>query len=70
MLEPVVALARLASYGEKNLSSIVGDILDKSWPTVSPGSRILVKPNLLLARELACASPEITAAVCGWLLDR
>lgn len=32
-------------------------------------SKILVKPNLLLPKMLACAHPLIVGAVCRWLLD-
>ena len=34
------------------------------------GAKVLVKPNLLTATPLACTSPEVTAAVCSWLLDQ
>ncbi|MDO5537985.1 MAG: DUF362 domain-containing protein [Desulfovibrionaceae bacterium] len=33
------------------------------------GLRVLVKPNLLRAVPLACTTPEVTFAVCRWLLD-
>ncbi|MCR5256879.1 MAG: DUF362 domain-containing protein [Desulfovibrio sp.] len=33
------------------------------------GLRVLVKPNLLRAMPLACTSPAVAAAVCGWLKD-
>lgn len=33
------------------------------------GLRVLVKPNLLRNIPLACTSPEVTTAVCRWLLD-
>ncbi len=33
------------------------------------GLRVLVKPNLLRAVPLACTSPAVAVAVCGWLKD-
>lgn len=63
-------MAKCASYQAKNIAALVGDILDKTGFQPFPGSRILVKPNLLTANALACSSPQITAAVCQWLLDR
>ena len=33
------------------------------------GLRVLVKPNLLRAVPLACTSPAVATAVCGWLKD-
>lgn len=64
------ALARLDSYKAPNLDAIVGETLDKAELPSPRGMKILVKPNLLLARELACSHPSIVAAVCRWLLDR
>ena len=34
-----------------------------------PGMRVLVKPNLLTSKALACTNPDIVAAVCKLLLD-
>lgn len=64
-----VALARQADYAGDALRQKVGEILEAAQIVVAPGDRVLVKPNLLMARPLACASPEITGAVCQWLLD-
>ncbi len=33
------------------------------------GMHVLVKPNLLQARELACASPFVVCEICKWLLE-
>lgn len=64
-----VALAKCASYNSKNLTHLIGDLLDKANLYPRSGSRILVKPNLLTARSLACSSSQVTVAVCRWLLD-
>lgn len=65
-----VALAKCADYAQPGLARLVGDLLDATAFQAASGSRILVKPNLLCAKPLACASPQIVAAVCQWLLDR
>ncbi|MBD5607650.1 MAG: DUF362 domain-containing protein [Desulfovibrio sp.] len=65
----VVALSRLGDYKDPGLNAIVGAMLDKAFLPSPRGLKILVKPNLLLARELACSHPAIVAAVCRWLLD-
>ena len=65
----LVALAKCASYGCPELDQQIGSLLDNSSPKPAAGTRILVKPNLLLAKELACTNPAVTAAVCKWLMD-
>lgn len=68
-----VALLRQADYAAPGLERAVGEALDAArLPDFTPlcaGARVLVKPNLLLAKPLACASPQVTAAACAWLLD-
>lgn len=68
-----VALMRHADYAAPGLGRAVGDALDAArlpeFTPLRPGARVLVKPNLLLAKPLACVSPEVTAAACAWLLD-
>lgn len=61
-----VALARRENY--LRLSRDVGDLLDAATIPIKRGDRILAKPNLLLARELACANPDVVASVCEWAL--
>lgn len=34
------------------------------------GKHVLLKPNLVTARPLACTSPAVVAAACRWLLDQ
>lgn len=68
-----VALARCADYDApgsgRNVFRVVGEVLDASGLRVSRGARVLVKPNLVTARALACTDPTVTAAACAWLLD-
>lgn len=65
-----VSLAHCASYNNPALFNIVGDVLDKAKLPLARKGIILVKPNLLTAKKLACTSAEITCAVCKWLLDQ
>ena len=68
-----VALLRHEAYSAPGLHQAVGQVMDAArlaeFYSLRPGARVLVKPNLLLAKPLACASPEVVAAVCAWLLD-
>ncbi|MCR5563629.1 MAG: DUF362 domain-containing protein [Desulfovibrio sp.] len=66
----VVALARCADYSAPGIADGVRSVLDASKIVVRAGSRVLVKPNLLLPVSLACTSPAVVAAVCAWLLER
>lgn len=66
-----VALLRQGSYAD--VRRAVGEALDAArladFVPLRPGCRVLVKPNLLMPKPLACTSPEIVAAACAWLLD-
>lgn len=64
-----VALNICASYLPAQIERALGDCLDKACSAPSPGTRVLVKPNLLLANKLACTNPNVIVAVCKWLLD-
>ena len=63
-----VALLRCASYEPPVIREAVFRVLDASGVAVSPGGRVLVKPNLLMAKPLACTHPQVVAAACEWLL--
>lgn len=69
MPEIAVALNRIRDYADPFLEEMVGQTLAAAWQPAR-GTRILVKPNLLMAHELACTSPKIVAAVCKWLLEQ
>lgn len=72
-----MALFRLQSYAPAPLRRAIFRVLEASgmaagsayFPALRPGLRILVKPNLLLPRSLACTNPRLCAIVCSWLLD-
>lgn len=76
-----VALARCADYSQPGLDRIVADCLEAAglgrrpghgarlFPALVPGLRLLVKPNLLMSRWLACSSAPVVGAICRWLAD-
>ena len=68
-----VALLQQEDYHYPGLGRAVGDVMDAArlaeFCPLRPGARVLVKPNLLLAKPLACVSPQVVAAVCAWLMD-
>ena len=65
-----VALLSCPDYAAPRLRQAVFQVLESAGPRVGAGLRVLVKPNLLTARSLVCAAPEVTAAACAWLLER
>lgn len=65
-----VALVRCESSAPAQVREAVTRALDASGMAVSRGARVLVKPNLLMARALACTQPQVVAAACEWLLAR
>ncbi len=68
-----VALARCEGYDRRSLDRLVGDVLDAAhiaqFHSLKPGTTVLVKPNLLMSKSLACTSPGVVAAACRWLRD-
>lgn len=65
-----VALLAAANYDEPALQSAIFKVLDAAQINIGYGMRVLVKPNMLLANELACANARVVLAVCQWLLQR
>lgn len=65
-----VAFVRCVSYERAAVQAAVNRVLEAAaWPSVR-GCRVLVKPNLLRAAPLCCTHPEVTRAVCLWLLEQ
>lgn len=69
---PTVALARCPE--EEAASALLPRLLD-ACATEAPlrdlyGKHVLLKPNLVTARPLACTSPAVVAAACRWLRDQ
>ena len=68
-----VALARCEGYDRRSLDQLVGEVLDAARIAQScslkVGTKVLVKPNLLMGKSLACTSPGVVAAACRWLRD-
>lgn len=62
------ALARCDNYG-KILEENTEKIFLASKMSVRRGMKVLVKPNLLTAKALACTNPQIVALACKYLLD-
>lgn len=65
-----ICLLKVPSYDQPGLGRHVREMLDASSLAPLHGRTILVKPNLLLARDLACPHPDIVAAACAWLMDQ
>lgn len=65
-----VALLRCARYDAPLVREAVARVLDASSLAIPRGLRVLVKPNLLMAKPLACTHPQVVAAACAWLLER
>lgn len=65
-----VALTRISSYDSPSLKELVFQTLEAANINFSRGSRILVKPNLLLPLLLASTHPEIVGTVCEWLIEQ
>lgn len=66
-----VALTPCSNYERQEVEAAVRrsmlacGLLPPSGPgTLSPGDRVLVKPNLLRAHALSCTHPEVVRAVC------
>ncbi len=64
-----IALVKCSSYEEKEVQKKLYLALEKADIKISPGSRILLKPNLLAKRPLACTSPQVVSTIAKWLLD-
>lgn len=68
-----VALAACTSYDRATIRKHAEQMLSSLGITVSRGSRVLLKPNLVAARNhdgLACTHPEVVAALAEWCLER
>lgn len=64
-----VALAKCPDYKSGNVEKCLYQILDTTNISPGRGSRILLKPNLLMKTPLACTSPVLVWALAKWLLD-
>jgi len=67
-----VGLVACSRYDRQLLKERVEALCNALGFRVSPGSRVLLKPNLVSAvrnKGLACTHPEVVAAVAEWFLD-
>ena len=67
-----VACFRILEYESALLDRAVDALLSECLPPVAPGTRVLVKPNLIsrVNASLSCTNPLVVRAVCARLLDR
>ncbi|MDP2753306.1 MAG: DUF362 domain-containing protein [Nitrospirota bacterium] len=68
-----VGLVACDQYDRRLLKGRVEALCNALGFKVSPGSRVLLKPNLVSAvrnKALACTRPEVVAAVAEWFLDQ
>lgn len=65
-----VAMTACASYERPAVEAAVRHTLAASSWQVPRGGLVLVKPNLLCAKPLACTHPEVVRAACLWLLEQ
>lgn len=65
-----VALLKAVDYDEAALRPLVRQALEAADLPPLRGAKVLVKPNLLQARALACTNPLITALACECLLEQ
>lgn len=69
---PTVALARCRD--DRRVQEVLPLLLDAcaaEFPLQAlHGKHVLLKPNLVTARPLACTSPAVVASACRWLLDQ
>lgn len=67
----VVGMLQCTSYSRQQLKEKIDTIFQSISFSVSAGSKVLLKPNLISAGNngLGCTHPEIIAATAEWLLD-
>ena len=61
-----VALARCPNYAQFEVDETVAKALEASQIKLSPGSNLLIKPNLLRPHKLTCTSPQVILAACKY----
>ncbi|MFZ5811080.1 MAG: DUF362 domain-containing protein [Thermodesulfobacteriota bacterium] len=66
-----VSLARVPAYDSPELARTVAGLLSAAGFRPAPGTRVLVKPNLVAPRRarLSCTHPAVVRAACVYLSD-
>lgn len=66
-----VLLARVPDYDPARMERAVAGLLAAAGLRPAPGTRVLVKPNLIAPRRthLTCTHPSVVRAACLYLLD-
>ncbi|WP_291326716.1 DUF362 domain-containing protein [Desulfovibrio sp. UCD-KL4C] len=68
--EEPVAYFRLLEYESTFMDVAIGLIFEETGFKISPGTKVLVKPNLVSPKKaLACTHPNVTISLCRYLLD-
>lgn len=69
MTLPAVHLERVREY--TGAEDVVAALLDRVCSTLRPGDKVLVKPNLVSARNarLSCTHPAVVTGTCSYLRD-
>jgi len=67
-----VFLLPAQDYEQASLRDTVFRLLEAACPPISPGLRVLVKPNLLTVKNarLSTTDPRVVKAACEYLLDQ
>lgn len=71
LVSTAVGMLQCTSYSRQQLKEKIDTIFQSISFSVSAGSKVLLKPNLISAGNngLGCTHPEIVAATAEWLLD-
>ena len=64
-----VALAACPNYTQPIVDDAVAKALEASQIKLTPGSTILIKPNLLRPHALTCTSPQVILAACKYFKE-
>lgn len=68
-----VAIARCMAYQRQDIAGVTDELFAALSFTVSRGSTVLLKPNLVASGykyDLACTHPEFVAGVAQWFIDQ
>ena len=69
----IIAIAKQKNYQQDSLLSLVDQLMTVCDYSISPGSVVLLKPNLVAAakpNDLACTNANFVAAVASWCLEQ
>jgi len=67
-----VGILRINKYEHQQVKKVIGELCTATGLQVNPGSKVLLKPNLVSGRgkeHLACTHPMFIRAVAEWFVD-